>query len=1236
MLQHFLFSPALISRCLAAASLMLAMMVALSGCRTEGEVFIVETSLVGNPQEGYGPYEVDIRLNGTRPVDRVQLFWQLDGQGEVFDTDASDNGGVEQSYRAQIKPTFRIGDDGLVELIPFALGTRVSYWVTATSADGSVTSAPIEAPAETYAFTVGPANLPISVAEVSPDNGPSVGGTPVFIRGENFREGVEVIFNGSLARQVRVVTPHLLEVITPAAPAGLAEVIVRSPTGPVGRLPDAFFFIAPPAPALVEPDRGPTSGGTRVTITGTGFVQDSEVVFGDEPATEVEFIDPQTLFATTPANPEGPVTVTVTNPDEQEGSLEAGFTYVAPPDIEGIDPEVGPVEGDTRVELTGTGFQLGLRLFFDGLEATVIDVSETLIVARTPAHPAGRVDVTVVNPDNQRDVAPEFFTYLGPPSLVDVDPDQGPTLGGTEITLRGRNFFEGMSVTLDGLACRNVVVESDTLARCITPPHPEGFVDVTVRNIDNQGATLTNGFEYIPPPPEIIGLDPDRGPDLGGTTVVIEVRFAQDGIEVFFDGRAAEVVSIERDGDVARVTVITPPHPEGPVDVRVQNPDNLEDTLPEGFLYVGPPIIDDIDPSEGPDTGGQEVTITGRNFLLGMTVTFDGLDAEVIDIDPVAGTITVITPPHPEGFVDVTVTTPEGRSDTAPAGYEYILLPPTITSVDPDRGPVWGGNEIVIEGSSFREGLQVLIAGIPATVQRVNGGTLRVTAPPGIEGDATIEVINPDGQADTASYTYVSPQAAPDKGLIAGFTTVTISGEGFDEGTTVTFNGVPAVEVFFVSPQRIEAVTPAGTLGAATLGINTGNGGGVFDDLYAYTIFTDATDGTGLAAERNCVETEVADVDGDGDDDIAVANGGFFQSSIDEVPNAVYINNGGTFIRRMLIPQENSMNADFADIEGDGDLDLFISNLTGDGAGERSRLYLNDGAGNFTDVTDRLPINRVSYDAGFIDANADGNPDVMLINTADPKNLFINNGAGVFTDRSGLLPAGDSTEHDHDFHFGDLNGDQFPDVVIGVDNTRENNRQRRYDADNRIFMSRPDGSYELKLDTDFTEVEGDFLEVQVADVNGDGLDDIITVDNIDRSAPNTNPVTGRVRNGVLIFINQGNGDFDLEPQRVPQDLIGPGVSVIVADIDSDGDVDIAAAVATNFGDLDPNGARGQPNWLLVNRGDGFFFDASAAWPANRDATWDFSTMDANGDGVTDLYECNYFAPNRMLIQTDTP
>jgi hypothetical protein len=77
----------------------------------------------------------------------------------------------------------------------------------------------------------------------------------------------------------------------------------------------------------VSPIKGEYTGGTNITITGSGFGLGAQVKLGDSLCASVSFISETKLTCLTPANPAAVVSVTVINPDGKENSLLEGFSF---------------------------------------------------------------------------------------------------------------------------------------------------------------------------------------------------------------------------------------------------------------------------------------------------------------------------------------------------------------------------------------------------------------------------------------------------------------------------------------------------------------------------------------------------------------------------------------------------------------------------------------------------------------------------------------------------------------------------------------------------------------------------------------------------------------------------------------------------------------------------------------------------------------------------------------------
>ncbi len=127
--------------------------------------------------------------------------------------------------------------------------------------------------------------------------------------------------------------------------------------GTVSRIADS---VAAPTVTAVSPPSGPSSGGSRVVVTGTGFQHGAAVALGGAAAAHVLVSSSTQLTANTGGHAAGPVTVVVTNPDTKSGSLPSGFTYV---DVSDLSPlNLIPDARSSSVTLGSAGLALRATL----------------------------------------------------------------------------------------------------------------------------------------------------------------------------------------------------------------------------------------------------------------------------------------------------------------------------------------------------------------------------------------------------------------------------------------------------------------------------------------------------------------------------------------------------------------------------------------------------------------------------------------------------------------------------------------------------------------------------------------------------------------------------------------------------------------------------------------------------------------------------------------------------------
>lgn len=175
------------------------------------------------------------------------------------------------------------------------------------------------------------------ILSLSPAFGPPEGGTSVTISGINFTEesDLKVFFDGLAGAGLQIVNSSTVRVKTPAHGAGTVGVTVSTRNGTANMIPAFTYHIngsQAPMPRIMSlyPSTGSRSGGSIVTINGSGFTPETTVRFGAQTAA-VAFVSPSLIAATAPSTGSiGPVNLTVSNGTGLEAALNGGFTYVDP------------------------------------------------------------------------------------------------------------------------------------------------------------------------------------------------------------------------------------------------------------------------------------------------------------------------------------------------------------------------------------------------------------------------------------------------------------------------------------------------------------------------------------------------------------------------------------------------------------------------------------------------------------------------------------------------------------------------------------------------------------------------------------------------------------------------------------------------------------------------------------------------------------------------------------------
>jgi enediyne biosynthesis protein E4 len=462
----------------------------------------------------------------------------------------------------------------------------------------------------------------------------------------------------------------------------------------------------------------------------------------------------------------------------------------------------------------------------------------------------------------------------------------------------------------------------------------------------------------------------------------------------------------------------------------------------------------------------------------------------------------------------------------------------------------------------------------------------------------------------------------------------------------------------------------------------------------------------------------IGDVDGDGRPDIYLPR--------IQGPNALYLNQGALKFREaagergVALADRHSTGAVFADVDGDDDLDLIVTAMGG-----RNTLFVNDGRGLFTDATASSGLvaeERGSTTAALADVDGDGDLDlyianyrartmldslspqerafdqivrkvgddyeviperradyriqirddlrgVSLIQRADPDWFFLNDGNGSFVrepivrnprflDEDGKPLAAEPEDFGLAARFYDVNGDGAPDLYIAND----------FEDPDQFWINDGGGRFRLIPRQAVRRTANSTMAVDFADIDRDGAVDIFQADMLANDSrrlrtqiPTHTGLPKQVgeyaeraqwqRNALLH--NRGDGTFAEIADAAGVAASGWSWSAMFLDVDLDGyedllignghtwdlmDADTQERLKSSVTGVDWRQERKfYPKLLLGdvafrNRGNSTFEDASTAWRfgIEPDISHGMASGDLDGDGDLDLVINRLDAPASVL------
>lgn len=352
--------------------------------------------------------------------------------------------------------------------------------------------------------------------------------------------------------------------------------------------------------------------------------------------------------------------------------------------------------------------------------------------------------------------------------------------------------------------------------------------------------------------------------------------------------------------------------------------------------------------------------------------------------------------------------------------------------------------------------------------------------------------------------------------------------------------------------------------------------------LSAQPPFSDGSTAAGIGHPGRNYGVAFGDFDGDGGEDIYISRHNapnllyraVGQGRFEEVAQAAGVAHAGT-----------TTVSTFADIDNDGDLDLYLGNRD-----EDNILYRNNGDGTFTDISAVAGVNSGFRTRAvlFGDVDRDGWVDLYVANMNAPNFLYHNNADGTFTNIIEQANAQD---------YGVAMGSLFFDY----DNDGDLDLYLTHDANQPNILYRNDGSGHFENTSAYSgaNIAAQGMGVDFADVNNDGYFDLY--------------ITNLYSNELLL--NDGDGTFSLATAQAGVGDLGMGWGTVFLDYDNDGWTDLYAVNDYYFAPF--------YNVLYRNTGGGTFEAVGAGSPVESPlAGYGVAAGDVNADGFPDLVLAN--------------
>ena len=554
--------------------------------------------------------------------------------------------------------------------------------------------------------------------DVTPNNGPSIGGTLVIITGdhfyaENFTQPVCRI--GTNQVEGHVVSEKILHCRTPPFDeTKFKQRLQISLNHGVDWLYGSkimfFTYYDTSKVFLISPEMGSSWGGTLVTVHGESFVENHKLSckFGAIDAISIIWVSANRIVCESPPSLPGNVYLRVSSNGLDFSQDKILYEFLRWPVIDSIEPFHGSSYGDTLLTVNGANFVFSedLSCRFGNVISKALFVNSSQVKCKTPPQRNfndSRVPLSIIYDDYAESSETIFFVYEEPPVLLSIKPKTvySSSINHIEVQI-GDNICRENNIWCrfqDNSFVYKIVPSTsreDGRLLCESPMIDfQTAVNVAVSSNKNEwssGHILT----YIKSP-KVLSISPSFGSTLGGTQVIVGgMGFLQKIRYSCLFGNTS-VPALWMTNKFLRCFTSFDDTPN-PVKFSLALNGYSKMATRFFFRFVSPIFLSALTPNFGSHRGGQIVMMEGTNFVNDTSLSCVFGNTSVPALFQSTSLILCDSPEHRSGMVSVSVV----FGDTTSSSQQFLYLSDIIVSkIKPDISSVRGNTMLEVHGSGF-------------------------------------------------------------------------------------------------------------------------------------------------------------------------------------------------------------------------------------------------------------------------------------------------------------------------------------------------------------------------------------------------------------------------------------------------------------------------------------------------------------------------------------------------------